>query len=146
MSSVAPTASGVAVIPTYHPAVTLIARVLMAAIFIIFGVRKILAFAFYAGYFAKLGFPAPEAMVVLAILIEIGGGLAFAIGWQTRWTAWLLALYTVIATFMAHRYWDFGDAAQYANQMSHFWKNITIVGGLMMVAVFGPGPISVDKR
>jgi putative oxidoreductase len=146
MSSVAPTATGVVVTPTYHPAVTLIARLLMAALFIIFGIRKVLAFTFYAGYFAKLGFPAPEVMVVLAIIIEVGVGLLFAIGWRTRQLAWLLVLYTVIATFMAHRYWGISDAGQYANQMSHFWKNITIIGGLMMVGVFGPGPISVDKR
>ena len=144
MSSVAPTAPVVAVTPNYHPAVTLIGRLLMAALFIIFGIRKVLAFGFYAGYFTKLGFPAPEVMVVLAIIVEVGGGALLAVGWKTRWMAWALAVFTVIATFMAHRYWEF-DAAQYANQMTHFWKNVTIIGGLMMVACYGPGPISVDK-
>jgi putative oxidoreductase len=144
MSSVAPTATAVAVTPNYHPAVTLIGRLLMAALFIIFGIRKVLAFSFYAGYFAKLGMPMPEVMVVLAILVEVGGGLALAIGWKTRWMAWALVIFTVIATFMAHRYWEF-DAQQYAAQMTNFWKNMTIVGGLLMVACFGPGPISVDK-
>src|SRR3954468_15481562 len=144
MSSVAPTATGVVVAPTYHPAATLIARLLIAALFIIFGIRKVLAFSFYAGYFAKLGFPAPEVMVVLAIIVELAGGVLLAIGWKTRWMAWALAVFTVIATFMAHRYWEF-DAQQYAAQMTNFWKNMTIVGGLLMVACFGPGPISVDK-
>ena len=144
MSSVAPTAPVVAVAPNYHPAVTLIGRVLMAALFIIFGIRKVLAFGFYAGYFAKLGFPAPEVMVVLAIIVELGGGLLMAIGWKTRWAAWALVIFTVIATFMAHRYWEF-DAQQYVAQMTNFWKNMTIVGGLLMVACFGAGPISVDK-
>lgn len=145
MSSVAPTAPGIPVVPSYHPAVTLIGRLLMAALFIIFGIRKILAFSFYAGYFAKLGFPAPEVMVVLAIIVELGGGLLLAVGWKTRWMAWALAIFTVIATFMAHRYWEFPDAQQYNAQMINFWKNITILGGLMMVACFGPGSISVDK-
>ena len=144
MSSVAPTAPVVAVAPNYHPAVTLIGRVLMAALFIIFGIRKVLAFGFYAGYFAKLGFPAPEVMVVLAIIVEVGGGLLMVIGWKTRWAAWALAIFTVIATFMAHRYWEL-DAQQYVAQMTNFWKNMTIVGGLLMVACFGAGPISVDK-
>ena len=130
---------------TYHPAVTLIGRVLMAAIFLVFGVRKILAYGFYAGYFGKLGFPAPEVMVAVAIAIEVGGGALLVIGWKTRWVAWLLALFTLVATFAAHRYWD-ADAAQYANQMTHFFKNVCIIGGLMMVAAFGPGPISADKR
>ena len=144
MSSVAPTVPVVAVAPTYHPAVTLIGRVLMAALFIIFGIRKVLAFGFYAGYFAKLGFPAPEVMVVVAIIVEVGGGLLLAIGWKTRWMAWALAIFTVIATFMAHRYWAV-DAQQYVAQMTNFWKNMTIIGGLLMVACFGAGPISVDK-
>src|SRR5919197_5115072 len=138
MSSVAPTAPRIAAMPTYHPIVTLIGRLLMAALFIIFGIRKVLAFSFYAGYFAKLGMPAPEAMVVLAIIIEIGAGLLFAIGWKTRWMAWALAAFVIVATFTAHRYWQFGDAQQYAAQMINFWKNITIIGGLMMVACFGP--------
>jgi putative oxidoreductase len=116
----------------------------MAAIFVLFGVRKVLAFAGTVGYFTKLGFPAPEVMVVISIIIEIGGGILLAIGWKTRWVAWLLALFTVVAMFMAHRYWEF-DGAQYANQMTHFFKNLCIIGGLMMVATFGPGPISLDK-
>ena len=56
----------------------------------------------------------------------------------------IVAMWLPIATFFAHRYWDF-DAQQYAAQMSNFWKNMTIIGGLLMVACFGPGPISVDK-
>lgn len=146
MSSVASTAPSIAATPTYHPAVTLIARLLMASLFVIFGIRKILAFGFYAGYFAKLGFPAPEVMVVLALIVEVGGGLLLAIGWKTRWMAWALIVFTVIATFMAHRYWQFADAQQYNAQMINFWKNITIIGGLLMVTCFGPGPISIDKR
>jgi putative oxidoreductase len=128
----------------YNPYVPLVARLLMAAIFVVFGCRKVLAFAGTVGYFTKLGFPAPEVMVVIAIIIEVGGGLLLAIGWKTRWIAWLLAVFTVIAMLMAHRYWEF-DAAQYANQMTHFFKNLCIIGGLLMVASFGPGPISVDK-
>ena len=130
----------------YNPYVPLVARLLMAAIFVVFGARKLLAFAGTAGYFTKLGFPMPEVMVVLAIIIELGGGILLAVGWKTRWVAWLLALFTLIALFMAHRYWEFSDAAQYGNQMTHFFKNLCIIGGLMMVAAFGPGPLSVDKH
>ncbi|HUQ74132.1 MAG TPA: DoxX family protein [Burkholderiales bacterium] len=146
MSSIAPASHDVVVVtPNYHPAATLVARLLMAAIFLVFGMRKALAFAGTVGYFTKLGFPMPEVMVVLAILIEIGGGILLVIGLRTRWVAWLLALFVVIGTLMAHRYWEF-EAAQYANQMSHFFKNLCIIGGLMMVACFGAGPLSIDKR
>lgn len=129
---------------TYNPYTPLAARLLMAAIFLVFGIRKVIAYAGTIGYFTKLGFPMPEAMTVLAIVLEIGGGVLLVIGWKTRWVAWLLSLFVLIAMLMAHRYWEF-DGAQYANQMTHFFKNLCIIGGLMMVATFGPGPLSVDK-
>jgi len=123
----------------------LIARILFGALFLVAGVRKIMFFAGSAGYFAKLGFPAPEAMAVLAILVELGGGALLVLGWQTRRIAWLLVVFVVIATAMAHRFWEF-DAAQYANQMNHFLKNAAIIGGLFYVAVLGAGGLSLDGR
>jgi putative oxidoreductase len=123
----------------------LIARILFGALFLVAGVRKIMFFAGSAGYFAKLGFPAPEAMAVLAILVELGGGALLVLGWQTRRIAWLLIVFVVIATAMAHRFWQF-DAAQYANQMNHFLKNAAIIGGLFYVAVLGAGGLSLDGR
>ena len=122
----------------------LIARLLMAAVFLLFGVRSILSFAGSVGYFTKLGFPAPDTMVVLAIIIQLVGGVLLVIGWKTRWAAWLLVAYVVIATIMAHRYWEY-DAAQYVPQMTNFFKNLAVLGGLLMVAAFGPGSASVDK-
>jgi putative oxidoreductase len=130
--------------PGAHPMVLLAGRILIAAIFLNAGMRKLLGFAGTVGYFAKLGFPAPEAFAVLAVIIEIGGSVLLIIGWKTRWVAWLLALFVLIAAFAAHRFWEF-DAAQYANQMNHFMKNLAIIGGLFFVASFGPGKLSVDK-
>ena len=123
----------------------LVGRVMVSAIFLVFGIRKLIAVAGTAGYFAKLGFPMPDVMVWVAILIEVGGGALLLLGWQTRRVAWLLIAFTVIATLMAHRYWEF-DAAQYANQMTHFFKNVAMVGGLLYIAAFGPGALSVDGR
>ena len=127
-----------------NPIIPLVARILMGSLFLVAGVRKAMAFAGTAGYMAKLGFPAPEAMVVLAIIIELGGAVLLIIGWRTRWVAWLLALFVLIAAFAAHRFWEF-DASQMNNQLNHFLKNLAIIGGFAMVAVFGPGPASVDK-
>ncbi len=128
---------------TYNPMLPLAGRLLIAALFLVAGVRKILFWGGQVAYFTKLGFPAPEVMTVIAIAIELGGAILLIAGWKTRWVAWLLALFVVIATFMAHRFWEF-DAAQQANQMNHFLKNLAIVGGLMFVAAFGPGRSSVD--
>ena len=119
-------------------------RLLIAALFLVAGIRKVMMFSMSVGYFTKLGFPMPEVMTVIAIAIEIGGALALILGWKTRGAALLLALFTVIATFMAHRFWEF-DAAQQANQLNHFLKNAAIIGGLLFVAASGPGRLSVGK-
>lgn len=129
---------------TANPALPLVGRVLLAAIFLVAGTRKILTFAGTVGYLAKLGFPAPEALAVIAIVIEIGCSVLLIAGWRTRWVAWLLGLFVLIATFAAHRFWEF-DTSQYNNQLNHFLKNFAIIGGLLFVAAFGPGPSSVDK-
>jgi putative oxidoreductase len=123
----------------------LIGRVLLGLLFLVAGIRKIMFYSGSVAYFAKLGFPAPEIMGVLAILIELGGGALLLLGWQTRRISWLLILFVAIATAMAHRFWEF-DAAQYANQMNHFLKNAAIVGGLLYVAVLGAGRLSLDER
>ena len=133
-----------AVAPSSRPLVLLAGRLLIGAIFLNAGIRKLLGFAGTVGYFTKIDFPAPELFTVLAIVIEIGGAILLIIGWKTRWAAWLLALFVLIAAFAAHRFWEF-DAAQYANQMNHFMKNLAIIGGLLFVATVGAGGASVDK-
>jgi putative oxidoreductase len=144
MSSVAPAAPAASATAGYHPTLLLVGRILLAAIFLIAGSRKVMTYAATVGYFTKLGFPMPEVMAVIAPIIEIGGALLLIAGWKSRYAAWLLALFVVIATFMAHRFWEF-DAAQYANQMNHFMKNFAIIGGLLFVAACGPGSLSVEK-
>jgi putative oxidoreductase len=131
--------------PAAQSQMLLIGRILLAAIFLIAGIRKLMAVAGSTGYLTKLGFPMPEVMIWVAIVVEIGGGLLLILGWHTRRAAWLMILFTAIATAMAHRFWEF-DAAQYANQMNHFLKNAAIIGGMLYIAAFGPGAISVDGR
>ena len=110
----------------------LAARSLIAALFLVAGVRKILFFSLQVAYFTRLGFPFPEAFTVLAILAEVGGAALLIAGWRTREAAWVLIVFTLVATFMAHRFWEF-DPAQSANQMNHFLKNLAIIGGLLML-------------
>jgi putative oxidoreductase len=131
--------------PVAQSQTLLIGRVLLGVLFLVAGIRKIMLYSGSVAYLTKLGFPAPEVMAVLAILIEVGGGALLVLGWQTRRVSWLLALFVVIATAMAHRFWEF-DAPQYANQMNHFLKNAAIVGGLLYVAVLGAGKLSLDER
>jgi putative oxidoreductase len=125
--------------------VPLIGRILIAALFLVAGVGKAMAFAGTAGYLAKLGFPAPEVMTAIAIAIEAGGAILLILGWKTRWVALGLAIFVVIATLAAHRFWEV-DASQLVNQRTQFLKNLAIIGGLLLLSAFGPGSSSVDKR
>src|SRR6185436_15839024 len=111
-----------------NTAVTLlIGRVLIAMLFIVFGYFKLMDFNGSVNYFAKWGFPIPAATAVVAIIFELGFGILLAIGWKTRWWAWALVLYTIIAAAVAHRYWTYPAAVQFA-QTSFFYKNLAIVG------------------
>jgi putative oxidoreductase len=129
-----------------NPVVPLVGRILIAALFLVAGVGKAMAFAATAAYMGKVGFPMPEVMTAIAIAIEVGGGILLIVGWKTRWVAWGLAIFVVIATLAAHRFWDIPDAARMMDQRTQFLKNMAIIGGLLFVAAFGPGSISVDKR
>ena len=134
--------------PTYSPAYSaslmLIGRILIAALFVVFGYLKLTNFGGTVGYFTKWGFPVPQATAVVSIIFELGFGVLLAVGWKTRWWAWALALYTAIAAAVAHRYWTY-EAAQVFGQMSFFYKNLAVVGGLLLLAAVGPGRYSVDK-
>ena len=123
----------------------LVGRILLSLVFLIVGYRTLMSVAATTGYFGKLGFPMPEVMTWVAIAIELGGSILLILGWKTRWVAWLLVLFTLIATFAAHRYWEL-DGAQQFNQLNHFLKNLAIVGALIFVAATGPGALSVDGR
>jgi len=131
--------------PAAQSQALLLARLLLSALFLTAGIRKILAIAGTAGYFAKLGMPMPEVMAWVSVVIEIGGALLLITGWHARRAAWLLIVFTAIATTMAHRFWEV-DAAQYGNQLNHFLKNVAIIGGLLYVAALGPGSASMDAK
>lgn len=131
--------------PAFNQTVLLAGRILIALLFIVFGYLKLTNFGGTVGYFTKWGFPMPEVTTVVAIVFELGFGILLAIGWKTRWWAWLLALYVVIAAAVAHRYWTYEPAQAFA-QMSFFYKNLAIIGGLLYIAAMGPGRYSVDRH
>ncbi|AMV48960.1 DoxX family protein [Paraburkholderia caribensis] len=115
-----------------HPARLRIACTLMSALFLISGIRKLLTWSATTGYFAKLGLPMAEAIVPLVILLEIGGSLALIFGWRQREIALMLAVYTLMTKFVAHRFWD-ADPAQFNPQLNNFFKNIAMVGGFLLL-------------
>ncbi len=121
----------------------LLGRALLAAIFIVAGIRKALNVAGTAAYMAKNGVPFAEQLAIAAIALEIVGGLMLLLGWRTRDIAIVLAIFVAVITPIFHAFWTF-DAAAYANQMNHFLKNLCVIGGMLYVAVSGPGKYSID--
>jgi putative oxidoreductase len=121
-------------------AVPLVARILLATIFVVGAVGKLAAPGPTQGYIASVGLPLPVLAYGLAILVELGGGLLLMVGYRTRATAVVLALFSVFLAFAFHN--QLGDQ----NQFAHFLKNLALSGGLLQVAAFGAGRISLDHR
>ena len=117
---------------------TLAARVLLALLFIVAGLGKLGDVAGFTGYMVSGGIPAIFAWPT--ILLEVLGGLAILIGFQTRIAALALADFTLLAAVLYH----FVPADQM--QMTMFLKNLAITGGLLLLAQHGAGKLSVDGR
>jgi putative oxidoreductase len=127
------------------PVLLLLARLLIAALFVPSGFGKLMNLTGFTASLASRGFPAPGIMAPLGATIECLAPAAIALGFKTRYAALLLILFTIIATTMSHRYWEFADAARQA-QAVNFWKNAAILGGLLFVFVCGPGRLSIDRE
>ena len=118
----------------------LVSRVLISAIFILAGFGKLTAISATAGWFGSIGLPVPTATVVVVGLVELVGGLAILVGYQTRIAAIVIALFTLAATAIAHL--DFSDQMQ----VLMLQKNLAITGGLLILAAVGAGALSIDAR
>ena len=123
----------------------LLGRILLALIFITSGFGKIGGFEGVVGYIASKGLPMASVVAALTILVELGGGLAIAFGFMTRWAALALAVFTLLAGLIFHAYWAV-PADQVMNMQINFWKNVAIAGGFLMLTAFGPGAISIDAK
>ena len=124
---------------------TLVGRLLLALLFLPAGISKIGGFAGTAGYIASKGLPMPSVAAVIAIIVEVAGGLALMAGFGTRWAALALAAFTVVATFLFHNFWAM-PAEQVMVQQLMFFKNIAVVGGLLVLVAHGAGAWSLDAK
>ena len=117
----------------FNAVMSLVARVLMAYIFIVAGWGKVTAYQATAGYMESMGVPA--ALLPMTILVELGGGLALLFGFQARFAALGLAVFSLITAFLFH-----GSAEDGIN----FMKNIAMTGGLFFLMLHGAGKFSLD--
>jgi len=119
---------------------SLVGRILVAAIFLIAGLSKIGDFSGTSQFMASKGIPLTDIALVIAILIEILGGVSLILGYKAKWGAWILFAFMIPATLIFHT--NFSDQ----NQMIHFLKNLAIMGGLLYITAYGAGPFSLDGK
>lgn len=120
----------------------LLGRILLSTIFIIAGIQKITDFSGTMAYMASKGLPLANVLLVLAIVVELGGGLLVLCGWRARWAALSLFLFVLVVTPIFHPVWN---NEMLFNNYRDFIKNIAIMGGLMYVMVYGSGPLSLGR-
>jgi putative oxidoreductase len=122
----------------------LLARAGLAALFIVAGIGKFTSIAGTAGMLAGKGFPQPMLFAYAVATVELVGGLLVLIGIKARWAAVVLLLFTAGTIVLSHAFWGMDGAARAMNQTQAL-KNLAIMGGLLMLAVVGPGRYSVDR-
>jgi putative oxidoreductase len=125
--------------------IVLVGRILLGLIFILSGFGKIAGFDGTVAYIASSHLPLPSIVAALTIVIELGGGLALVTGFYTRQTALVLAVFTLLTGFIFHNFWAAAEAQRLAQQIN-FLKNLSIAGGMLVLAAFGPGTLSIDAR
>lgn len=123
----------------------LIGRILVAAIFLWSGIGKIGGFAGTAGYMASKGLPMAEVLLVITIIVEIGAALMIIVGYKARLGALALLLWMIPVTLIFHAFWAV-PADQVQMQMINFFKNLGLMGAMLLIIGFGPGAYSVDRR
>src|SRR5262249_34145884 len=122
----------------------LVARVLIGLIFVAGGWGKVTGVESFITGLDRRGVPAASLLGYVGAFSEFLGGIAIVFGAGTRYAALLILLFTIIASLISHRYWEFTDPAQYRQQHTQFYKNVTMMGGMVLLFVTGGGRFSID--
>jgi putative oxidoreductase len=123
----------------------LVARLLLIALYLLSGWSKLTDYAGTVGFMTQVGAPLPALAAAVAIFMEVPVAIAILLGAFTRPLAVLMALYTLGAAFIGHHYWTMTGPAQLDN-LIHFYKNVSIMGGFLLLYVAGPGKYSLDAN
>jgi putative oxidoreductase len=123
--------------------VLLCGRILMGWIFVRSGLPKLFDIPGVAATYPPRGLI--PALAYIAVPVEFFGGLALLLGFATRYVAWLMVAFVLIASFSSHAYWTMTEAAARRTNDSQFWKNMAMLGGLLFLFASGPGALSLDR-
>jgi putative oxidoreductase len=129
----------------FRDVVILVSRILLVTLFLIFGWQKLTGYQVTAEHFAQISVPVPPVAAIVSILMECFVSLAILLGVWTRPLAALFALYTLATGLLGHQYWTMTGTAQVA-AMINFYKNVSIMGGFLLLYATGAGKYSVDAR
>ncbi|GAA7756334.1 MULTISPECIES: DoxX family protein [Cupriavidus] len=121
----------------YYP---LLGRIMLGAPFLMSGLGKLAAYGGTVGYISAVGLPAAPLAYLIAVAVEVGGGMMLLSGYRVRAASLVMAAFCVATAVFFHH--NFADQ----NQMIHFLKNLMIAGGLLQIASFGAGAWSLDAR
>lgn len=124
----------------------LLGRILLASIFIFSGISKFGDIAGTADQIAQHGLPMPQLLAPLTAALEVVAGILVAVGWQTKYAALALAVFTLAAGLFFHDFWTMPDGQERTMQMANFMKNIAIVGGFLVLAAHGAGRYAIETR
>ena len=129
----------------YADILILIGRIMLAWVFVGVAYGAMINFAGSLAYFTSQKLYPPELWTWTALLLELLISVSLILGIGTRFAAILMFLFVVIATAIAHRYWEFPAGPQQIGQYNNFLKNISIMGGALVIFVTGPGRFSLDR-
>ncbi len=122
----------------------LLGRILYVAIFLMAGPKHFAAQTI--AFAASRGVPLASFAVPLSGVLAIAGGLSILLGYKARIGAWLLVLFLVPVTLMMHNFWAIADPMAAQLQQVMFMKNLSMLGGALLIAHFGSGPLSLDQK
>jgi len=122
----------------------LVGRVLMALPLWSFASYKVGNWEMMLGWLQFKSLPIPSFLLGASIVIEFVGGLLLIAGFRVRWTAVVLIFYLIPVHLTLHNYWTLEIGAERQGQVEQFGKGLMIMGGLLFVSTFGPGPLSLD--
>ncbi|OPB00388.1 hypothetical protein BFW87_01450 [Pseudomonas fluorescens] len=125
--------------------IILLARILLMLLFVTSGWGKLTGFSGTVDYFTAIGTPLPSIAASVAVVMEFGVGILLLIGFYTRPLALLMSLFVLGTAIIGHHFWDMVEPAKSANTIQ-FFKNMSIIGGLLLLSVTGAGRYSLDRR
>ncbi|CAG2325171.1 quinol oxidase [Burkholderia sola] len=129
---------------TVDSGVIFFARLALAALFLWGGIMKLLGYSDFVAYLHGMNVPYQQVVAPIVVAIEGLGGLLLIVGYKVRPLALLMAVYTIATAMVGHNFWDATNAAVQHDMVIHFWKNVAIAGGFLLLFVTGAGGASID--